>query len=261
MLFKQNEKLAFYTTFKIGGPADWFVVVKTPAELEKAVKWAKKKSLPFFILGAGSNILVGDKGFRGLVIKNQSGSIAIKGSQVAAGSGVLTSRLVKETINQSLAGLEEFFGLPGTIGGAVAVNAHWQHKKIKDLVAKIKRFDEVVLEIVFRLEKSDKQALWQKARAALQYRQQTQPLEYPSAGCIFQNPSVRQPAGYLIDQCGLKGTKRGGAMISRRHANFIVNPDQADAKDVLKLIALVKKKVKERFKIKLKLEIIKVGEF
>ena len=261
MQFKQNEQLAFQTTFKIGGPADWFVIAQNREELKAAVQWAKEKSLPFFILGAGSNLLVSDAGFRGLVIKNQSVGVKIQQHQVTAESGPLTSQLVKATLEQGLAGLEEFFGLPGTVGGAVAVNAHWQRKKIRDLVTRIERFDGLIFSVTFQLEPGEPKALLQQAQAAIEYRQQTQPLGFASAGCIFQNPNPDQSAGYLIDQCGLKGTKIGAAMVSKKHANFILNRGRATAQDVLKLITLIKEKVREKFQIDLELDIIKIGEF
>lgn len=261
MQFKQNEKLAFQTTFKIGGPVDWFVVVKNQEELQSAVQWAKGRSLPFFILGAGSNLLVSDAGFRGLVIKNQSVGVKIQPPQVTAESGTLTSQLVQATLDQGLAGLEGFFGLPGTVGGAVAVNAHWRQKKIRDFVTRINRFDSVILNVAFQLEPGDQKTLLQQAQEAVAYRQQTQPLGFASAGCIFRNPSPDQPAGYLIDQCALKGMKIGGAMVSERHANFIVNRGRATSQDVLALIAFIKEKVREKFQIDLELEIIKVGKF
>jgi len=259
-LVRLNEPLAKYTTFKIGGPADLFFVAKNAEDLKKAVKSAKKLKTPYFILSGGSNILVSDKGIRSLVIKNQTSKISISGERVEVDSGVLTSQLVKLTIDRGLAGLENFFGLPGTVGGAVYGNAHFKGKNIREVVSKTKEFDGVILSVVFKLKPGDKKELWRTAKEACEYRKITQPLDFPSAGCIFKNPKF-QSAGYLIEQCGLKGTRSGGAMISNKHANFIVNTGGASCKDVLGLIELCQKKVKEKFGVKLEEEIIKVGDF
>lgn len=255
-----NEPLRKHTTFRIGGPADLFFVAKKREELKKAVNSARKFSLPFFILGGGSNLLVSDKGFRGLVIKNQTSKISLTKGLVEADSGVRTSQLVKLTIDQGLFGLENFFGLPGTIGGAVYGEAHFKGKKINEFVSKIEKSDGVILSVVFKLKPGNKRELWQRAKEALRYRRMTQPIALPSAGCIFKNPPS-QSAGSLLEECGLKGTRIGGAMVSPKHANFIVNTGKARAQDVLGLIKLCQKKVKEKFGIKLEEEIIKVGDF
>ena len=255
-----NEQLAKYSSFKIGGPADLFLVCKSNQGFKRAVKAAKKLEVPYFILGGGSNLLVSDKGFRGLVIKNQARQVRFTQELVEVDSGFLMNQLVKKTIDKSLAGLEDFFGLPGTVGGAISGNAHFQVKNIKSVVSKVKKIDNVIFSVVFKLKPANKKELWQKAKEAAVYRKTTQPLNYPSAGCIFKNPDS-QPAGYLIEQCGLKGNKIGRAMISSEHANFIVNTGGATFQDVLRLIKLCQKKVKEKFGVKLEEEIIKVGDF
>jgi UDP-N-acetylmuramate dehydrogenase len=259
-LVRLNESLARHTTFKIGGPADLFFVAKTTKDLKKAVLSAKKIKIPFFLLGRGSNILVSDKGFRGLVIKNETSQIKISGKRVEADSGVLTSRLVKKTLEKSLSGLESFYGLPGTVGGAVSGSAHFQGKHITELVEKTKKVNGVIVSVIFKLKLGDKKKLDGTVKKAWHYRQASQPLNFPSAGCIFKNPE-NQSAGYLIDQCGLKGKKMGGAKVSQKHANFIVNMGGATCRDVLALAAICKRKVKEKFGIKLAEEIIIVGEF
>lgn len=255
-----NEPLAKYTTFQIGGPADLVFVAKVVKDLKKAIQTAKKMKIPNFVLGKGSNILVSDKGFRGLVIKNETSRILISGKKAKVDSGVLTNQLVKIAVDKDLAGLESFFGLPGTIGGAVSGKAHFQKKNILELVDKIEKIDNVILSVVFKLKPGNKKELWKAAKEALKYRQTTQPLNFSSAGCIFKNPEF-QPAGLLIDRCGLKGVKLGGAMISPKHANFIVNKSKATCQDVIRLISLCKKKVKEKFGVKLEEEIIRIGDF
>jgi len=295
---KQDEPLSSHTTFQIGGQADYYFEVVTTNELVKAIKTAKHLQIPYFVLGGGSNILVGDKGFRGLVIKNkskelkilsysgevinqkdarndrnlrQTSGLKINNILVKADSGVLFNQLVRFTIEEGLGGLEEFLGLPGTVGGAVSGNAHWQNKLVNDYIISKKYADNILLSVVFKLTKADKNSLWQKAKRAVDYRQKSQPT-YPSAGCIFKNikksqaarlglPDLTTSAGFLIEAAGLKGTRIGNVQISPLHANFIINLGYGKASDVIKLISLVKKTVKEKFTIDLQEEIIKIGVF
>jgi len=281
---KINELLADHTTFKIGGPADFFIEVKTKEEMIKAINLAKEFKMPFFILGGGSNILVSDRGFRGLVIKNRIEGIKILGYEggggkkcevrkvkIKVGSGTTINHLVRFTISEGLEGIEDFLGLPGTVGGAVFGNSHFKGKKINDYVVSIEKKENVIFTVVFKLNVfKDKKLLWEKAEKALEYRKKTQPYFSASAGCIFKNiskneaeklktPSLTQSTGYLIDQCNLKGKKIDDCQVSLIHANFIVNLNQAKAKDVIKLINLIKAKVKEKFNISLKEEIKYVG--
>ena len=254
-----------------------FFVSKTANDLKRAIKAAMKLRVPYFILGGGSNVLISDQGFRGIVIKIQNSPACISYTESIAGkqskiqnsnkfvfikaeAGVSMSRLIKFAINHGFSGLEFFLGLPGTVGGAVCGNAHFKGKQIKEIIYKTEKFAGVILSVVFRLKKGRKESLGQIAKELLDYRKKTQPLKFPSAGCIFKNPESYS-AGYLIDQCGLKGTKIGGAMISKKHANFIVNLKRATCSDVLSLISICKEKVRERFEIELEEEIIKVGSF
>lgn len=307
----RNESLAKHTYFKIGGPADLFYTANTIEELTVAVKLAIKHNIPYMILGGGSNVLVTDKGYRGLIIKNKSAKISLKGfaggggkgtfdikhALIQAESGVPANKLIRHTIDESLGGLEDFLGLPGSVGGAIFNNSHHLGKLIGDTVAEVEVLDadgnskkytqqemkfaydysilhkthETILRITFKLEKGDKQELWQKAEAAVKKRSATQPLGMPSSGCIFKNfeladairlgtPDQNCSSGYLIDKAGLKGEKKGGAMISDKHANFIVNTGGATHKDVMHLVDLIKKKVKESYGVDLRLEIFILGE-
>lgn len=301
---KVDEPLSRHTTFQIGGPADFYFEANTVEELIEAVKVAEELKIPYFILGGGSNLLASDKGFRGLVIKNKSSRIKIlkvrgkigmgmggtkmdvKDVLVEADAGVPFNQLVRFTLEEGLAGLEEFLGLPGTVGGAVTVNAHWRDKRIQDFIVS-KKFlnDDILLSAVFDLKKADKDLLWDKAQQVLEYRQKKHPTG-ASAGCIFKNiqkseavrigtPNFTTSAGFLIEAAGLKGVKIANVQISPIHANFIVNLSTdplrreasktglggGKASDVLKLISLIKKKVKEKFKVDLKEEIVKMGEF
>lgn len=304
---KLDEPLSSHTTFRIGGPAKFYFEAQAAEELARAMKSAKTLSIPSFILGGGSNILVGDKGFPGLVIKNQTRNIKILGYRgnvkgalrdkqistvktvlIEAESGVPFNQLVRFAIEEELGGLEGFLGLPGTVGGAVFVNAHWQEMEIRDLVVSMELLTEngvkipgclpsqlrglVILSAVVRLEKGEKEVLWEKARKVVEYRQQTQPLNSPSAGCIFRNikkseatrlglPNLTTSAGFLIEAVGLKGQKIGKVQIPPQHANFIVNLGGGKATDVIELIEMARVKVKEKFGVELEEEILRVGEF
>jgi UDP-N-acetylmuramate dehydrogenase len=287
-MFKKNISLAPYTTFKIGGAAKYFYTVKSIEDLTGAVKLAKKEGLPFFILGNGSNVLVSDKGFDGVVIKIENCKLKIVNCKITVDAGVLLTKLVNESVKAGLTGLEWAAGIPGTIGGAIRGNAGALGSSMADLIKTVEVFDITNLKIqtfenkdckfgyrdsVFKhnknliifsaeleLKKGDRKKSEKLIKEYLKQRKEKQPLEYPSAGSIFKNPNGRA-AGYLIEQCGLKGKKIGKAMISEKHANFIVNLGNAKAKDVKKLIDLCKEKVKEKFGIELEEEIEYLGEF
>jgi len=257
MKLQKNVSLKKYTTFKIGGPAKYFFVAKNKSDLLKAVQEAKKRRLPVFVLGGGSNVLFPDKGYRGLVIKFQN---------------LKLSQLVNS-------GLEWAAGIPGTVTGAIWGNAGAFGKSMKDVVKKVEVFDVknekikilnnkdcrfgyrdsifkknhdlIILSAEIKQKKSDPQEI----KKCLAHRRKTQPLSFPSAGSVFKNPPGFS-AGELVEKCGLKGKKIGGAQISDIHSNFIVNLGGAKAQDVLSLIKLVKKTVNKKFKIKLEEEII-----
>jgi len=255
MKFKRNVLLKNHTTFQIGGPAKYFFVTKTKEELISAIKKAKKIKLPFFILGGGSNILVSDKGFNGLVIK----------------FGQPLSSYVSK-------GLEWAVGIPGTVQGAVCGNAGAFKKSMKDVVERVEVFDTETGKVkifknkdcwfsyrnsIFRKKKNliillvkiaSKKSNTKKIKQYLDYRKKTQPLNLPSAGSVFKNPSGFS-AGELIEKCNLKGKKIGNVKISEKHANFIVNLGDGKAKDVKKLIKIIKNKVKNKFGVVLKEEI------
>lgn len=258
MKIQKNISLAQYTTFKIGGPAKYFVVVENNDDLVKAVEFAKSKKLPFFILGGGSNILVSDKGFNGLVILTNNKQVKVDNNVIKADAGVKLSDLVKISIDNNLTGLEWAIGIPGTIGGAVKVNASAFGSNISELVKDIKKKDNIIISVELEMKKGNKKESQKIIKKYSEYRKEGQPLEYPSAGCIFRN-ILNQGAGRLIDQAGLKGTKIGDAMISEKHANFIINLNNAKSKDVKDLIKLIKKTVKEKFDIELEEEIQYLG--
>jgi UDP-N-acetylmuramate dehydrogenase len=291
---RENVGLARYTTFNIGGPAKYFFVAKTKQDLIKAIKIAKQNNLRFFILGGGSNLLVNDKGYDGLVINFQFSIFNFHGrpqadspkgcfSKINAGAGTLLSEVVQQSVENGLTGLEWAVGIPGTIGGAIYGNAGGsingnrvsigdfvESVEILDKNLKIKKYtkkqckfayresifkhnNEIILSVVLKLKKGNSEKNKEIIKQIFKERTQKIPKGY-SAGCIFKN-SDKYSAGYLIDECGLKGKKIGRAEISKKHSNFIINLGNAQANDVLKLIKLVKQKVRQKFKISLEEEI------
>ncbi len=279
---KKNQLLAPYTTFKIGGPADWFCETKNEQEIVEAIKFAKEKKLAFFILGNGSNLLVSDDGFRGVVIKMENEEVQINNEKILAKAGINLNKLANIAQENSLLGIEFMVGIPGTLGGVVFGNAGAWQQNIGDKVERVKILDkdnqfkwlnhdecqfsyrqsrfkknkEIILAVELKLKKDNQNEIEQKINENLQKRE-GQP-KGPSAGSIFVNPKP-QSAGDLIEKCGLKGKQIGQTQISQKHANFIVNLGGAKAEDVVKLIALAQKEVREKFRIDLKTEIIFLG--
>lgn len=306
-----DEPMSLHTTLKLGGAAQYYIVVETIDDLVKAVTSARKLNLPVFIFGGGSNVIIADGGIKGLVIKNncrkfevismvgkiKSGQIDVDKALLYAESGVIINQLVRYAIDQGLGGLEYQLGLPGTVGAGVFLNSNFPKKSafVGDCVYKVKllakdgtvreeeksyfRFaydksilqetGEIVLSVTFKLVPEDKKILWERGMEALSYRNQTQP-KGASAGCTFRNigiveaiqiptPGRTTSAGYLIDKAGLKGKRIGDAMISDKHANFILNMGNAKAADVTELIDLMKSEVLRKFGVHLSLEVWKVG--
>ncbi len=284
MKILQNVLLKDYTTFKIGGPAKYFFIARSSQDLIKAVEFAKDKQLPYFILGGGSNLLVSDEGFEGPVIKLQNSEFKVRDSQLMAEAGTPLGKLVGFSIEKGLTGLENLAGIPGTIAGAVRGNAGAFGHSISELVKQVtalnqklqtviyqsadckfgyresifKHNSDIILSVELQLKRGNKEKSQQIIREYLGQRKNKQPLSYASAGCIFKN-LPEQSAGYLIDQAGLKGKKIGQAMISEKHANFIVNLGNAKAGEVKQLIDLIKKTVKQKFKIDLEEEVGYLG--
>ena len=266
MNFQENVCLAEYTTFKIGGPAQYFFNAKTKEELIKAVSAAKEQELPYFVLGGGSNVLVSDEGFEGLVIKvnNETLRLTPQGdcsAVIYAEAGVELKDLVEFSVKEGLTGLEWAAGIPrATVGGAIQTNAGAFDGAMQDIVKKVEVLPdtEIVISALLELKKGDKVAIQKQIDYILNYRETNHPMNLPSVGCIFKNPESA-PAAQLIEQSGLKGKTIGQAQISEKHANFIVNLGGAKAEDVCELIKLTKQKVKEKFSIELKEEIKYVG--
>lgn len=289
--------LAPLTTFRVGGPADWLIETRGSDEIEAALVLACASRVPVTILGGGSNVLVADAGVRGLVIRPRGGELrAIDEGHVRADAAVTINGLVRWTINHGRAGLEAFAGTPGTVGGAIFGNAHFGGRLIGDLVSEVRlvardgtRADarvpamafgydhsrlqesgEVLLSAVFKVASGDPGALRAIARESLAVRKRTQPLDTPSAGCIFQNPErgrdvvpdgIPWSAGALVDRAGLKGAAEGGAHVSPTHGNFIVNDGAATAAHIRALIDRCKAAVRDRFGVELREEIVYLGAF
>jgi len=303
--FQENIILANQATFKIGGPARYFLLAEKKEEVIKAISWAKENDLPFFILGGGSNILFSDRGFDGLVIKikDESLEIDVKAREIKAGAGVALADIVSQSINLGWSGMEWALGIPGTLGGAVCGNAGRlgldTSRVVKsvsilgpDLAEKeilaqdcdfsyrssrFKKQSEIIFSAVLKFfpqNKEETENLLRQAQAVIDKMP-----DQPCAGSVFKNylvgendslinshPEFKEKvnggklaAGFLIQQCGLLGNQIGGAQIWPQHANFILNIGQAKAQDVLGLIELVKKTVKEKFNVNLEEEIRKIG--
>jgi UDP-N-acetylmuramate dehydrogenase len=294
---REEAPLAPFTTFRVGGPAEWLIDARSSAEILAALRLADAARVPVTMLGGGSNVLVSDAGVRGLVIRPRGGDIArIDHGRVRADAAVTINGLVRWLINHACAGLEAWAGTPGSVGGAIAGNAHFGGRLIGDCVvetrlaaldgttadvpaaamgfaydrSRLQGSREVLLSAVFRVQPGDPAAVRAVARESLAFRKRTQPLETLSAGCIFQNPErgrddvpegIPWSAGALVDRAGLKGMACGGARVSRTHGNFIVNEGSATACDIRLLIVRCRDEVKARFGVDLREEIVYLGEF
>lgn len=278
---KFQEPMKKHTTFRVGGPARYFTQPRDTQDLKLLLKSRERDNIPILILGAGSNILAADKGVDGLVIHLHSPffkKLSLKKSRIYASCGVSLSKVSSFAKEHGLSGLEFLAGIPGTVGGALAMNAGLPGENIGDLVemvtvmdyqGRIKTLNKknikfayrqsnlaryIILSAVLKMIKKNKQEIKDSVRRYLKSRHRSQDTCWPSAGCVFKNPA-RESAGRLIDLCGLKGKKIGDACISKKHANFILNLGSAKAHDVLRLMALVEKKVKNKFNVNLEPEI------
>lgn len=283
-----NEPLRLHTSFRIGGPADVFVSPASIADLCKVLQLAQEHGCAVTVLGSGTNVLVGDAGVRGCVVQigKKLGAVEFAGESVYAEAGCPLPKLAKMAAEHGLSGLEFAGGIPGTVGGAVVMNAGAHGGDISKITEAIQvvdrsgtaawltrdemqfayrtsllhqRPDLTVAAGRFRLQPGNQNHIWSNMKSLADRRKNTQPLGKPCCGSVFQNPPG-DFAGRLIEQCGLKGATIGGAMVSPMHANFIVNTGDATAKDVLALIDLVRKRVAECAGVRLELEVQLVGE-
>lgn len=292
---RREAPLAPLTTFKVGGPAEWLVHLQTADDVRAAIGIAREAGLGVTTLGGGSNVLVADEGVRGLVIRVHGGEVgALSPSMIRVDAGVTINGAVRWTVNRGVAGLEAWAGTPGTLGGAVSGNAHFRGRLMSELVrqvrivgpdgrvsdvaaadmefaydfSRLQRTREVVVSADLGVSAGEPAELRAVARQSLAFRKQTQPLESPSAGCIFQNPvrprdpvpeGVPLSAGALVDRAGLKGAREGHAVVSPAHANFIVNDGGASAGEIRALIGQCKAAVHDRFGVILREEIVYLG--
>lgn len=287
---KQNELMKNHTSFKIGGPADFFVKISSIQELKKIQELCKNNKIQLTLIGNGSNLLILDKGIRGIVIKLELKQIKInnkenKEVEIIVENGVPLGLLAQKLLKEEITGFEELSGIPGTIGGAIVMNAGAHQKEMKDIITEVTAIDYkgnihtfsnkeaefeyrkskftkgeyIILQAKIRLKKGNQKQIKEKMDEFAQYRKEKQPIEYPSAGSTFKRGEDFITAK-LIDEAGLKGYTIGGAQISEKHAGFIINKQNATSQDVLDLVEHIKKEVYKKFEKNIELEIKVVGE-
>ena len=283
-----DEPMKQHTTFKIGGPADYFLVPETGEEVGEIIKICRKTDTPYFILGNGSNLLVGDGGYRGAVIQvfRNMAAVTVEGTTITAQAGALLSAVAAAAKNASLTGFEFAGGIPGTVGGAAVMNAGAYGGEMKDVLVEvtvmdaegkifaisaeklelgyrtsvIKKAGYIVLEAKIRLKEGDQEAIRERMKELTIQRTTKQPLEYPSAGSTFKRPEGYF-AGKLVMDSGLRGYQVGGARISEKHCGFVFNAGDAKAKDVRTLMDNVRDIVYEKYGVTLEPEVKFLGEF
>ena len=282
-----NESFIKHTTFGVGGGASIFIYPRNKKDLKKVLKFCSTNNIKIFFIGSGSNLLVSDKGFDGIVICLQKTfkKFELKSSlEATIESGVMLGNVVKVLSKKSITGLESLIGVPGTLGGALIMNAGAYGREISNYLVDITVLDlngvekiykkndlkfsyrfssipreEIIVEAKFKFEKGNIDNIEKNKAIVSEQRKEKQPLKFRSAGSIFKNPNSKTAAGYLIDQVNLKGTRIGDAEISKKHANFIINHGSASSNDILKLIKIAKNAVKETFNINLELEVKLLG--
>ena len=280
-----NEPMSKHTTFKIGGPADVFVIINNLEELKAVLKLAKENNVDLTCIGNGSNTLVKDKGIRGITIKLNLKEITIDDNIIKVEAGTTLPILSRIACENNLSGLEFACGIPGSVGGAVYMNAGAHGGEFKDIVTETTYLDEnlniktisneehkfshrhsifaetndIIISTTLQLQKSNKEEILQKMQTYLEMRIERQPIGLPSAGSVFKRIDDIIPAE-IIDKCGLKGYNIGDACISEKHAGFIVNNGKATAEEVLEIIEHIKKVVKEKYNVSLEPEIKILGE-
>ena len=283
-----DEPMKKHTTFRVGGNADYFVMPKNVQEVQSVVAFCKENEIPYYVIGNGSNLLVSDAGYRGVIIQiyKEMNEIRIEGTSVHVQAGALLSRIGNETYTAGLTGFEFAAGIPGTVGGAVVMNAGAYGGETKDILASatvlttdgevltlynselelgyrtsiIAKKGYIVLEAEYQLVYGDKEAIRARMDELKVQRVTKQPLEYPSAGSTFKRPEGYF-AGKLIQDAGLRGFSGGGAQVSEKHCGFVINTGEATASDVMELIRQVAEKVHQEFGVTLEPEVKTLGEF
>ena len=287
----RHEPLARFTTMRVGGPADLFAEIHNLFELRAIVRFARSRGLPHFILGRGSNLVISDRGIRGLVIYNRAQQVRFEGKRLTADSGLPMARAATLCRAEGLSGLEFGLAIPGTVGGAVWANAGAHESDVREVLVEASvllgdgseqvldrsalglayrdsvlkhgepEAPDVVTWATFELTPAETEEIGRRLDEIRRWRQQHQPLGLPSAGSVFRNPSPTQSAGGLVDDLGLKGTRVGGAVVSEKHANFIVNDQEGTAADVRHLGELVRERVRRETGIDLVFEIMFAGDW
>ena len=283
-----DEPMKKHVTFRVGGPADYFVTPESAEEVQKIILLCKEKGMPYYILGNGSNLLVSDNGYRGVIIQiyKAMSNITVEGELVTAQAGALLAAIAAQTAGASLTGFEFASGIPGTIGGAAVMNAGAYGGEMKDVMEQVTVLTKdgeilvipgeqmemgyrtsivaknqyIVLEAVIRLAHGDQEQIRARMNELKEKRTTKQPLEYPSAGSTFKRPEGYF-AGKLIEDAGLRGFQIGGAQVSEKHCGFVINKDQATAADVRELIRQVSERVRENSGVTLEPEVKMLGEF
>lgn len=283
-----DEPMKKHTTFRVGGNADYFVTPRNADEIKKIIALCRKNDIAYYVLGNGSNLLVSDKGYRGVIIQvyKEMNQIQVLGEKVKAQAGALLSKVGSAALESSLRGFEFASGIPGTVGGAVVMNAGAYGGEMKDILANVTVLDQegeikvltneelelgyrtsivarkqyIVLEAEFELQKGNKEEIRSRMDELKTQRVTKQPLEYPSAGSTFKRPEGYF-AGKLIQDAGLRGFQVGGAQVSEKHCGFVINKDEATARDIVELMQQVSDKVWQEFGVKLEPEVKRLGEF
>ena len=283
-----HEPMSKHTTFRVGGEAECLITIQSEEELGKLIPYLNQIEQDYFILGNGSNLLVGDKGYRGIVLKfgEQMDQIRGEGTRITAKAGALLAQAAAVAKENSLTGLEFAAGIPGSIGGGVVMNAGAYDGEMKMVVESVRGMDSegqiltldndtmefgyrtsaikyrpiVVLEVALQLSQGEKSQIAGRMEELAQLRKSKQPLEYPSAGSTFKRPEGYY-AGKLIMDAGMRGYRIGGAQVSDKHCGFVINTGKATAADIREVIEEVQERVKERFHVSLEPEVVFLGDF
>ncbi len=283
----KNEPLANYTTMKIGGECDILICPNTEEHIAALVKLCRSESIPFFVLGKGSNVLVSDKGYRGCIIYTcgNAAHISVNGNTITASSGASLTSICKAALEHGLTGAEFAYGIPGSLGGALYMNAGAYGGEMKDIVTSCRYIDEngelctmpinemelsyrhsifaergcVITSVTIELKEGNKEDIKAKMQELMQRRRDKQPLEYPSCGSTFKRPEGYFAAA-LIEECGLKGYTVGGAQVSKKHSGFVINHNEASFADVIGVVDEVKRVVLDKKGVELECEMLILGE-
>ncbi|MEZ3435662.1 MAG: UDP-N-acetylmuramate dehydrogenase [Lachnospiraceae bacterium] len=284
----RDEVMKKHTTFRVGGPADFFVMPGSREELRDITVLCKSEGMPYYIMGNGSNLLVSDRGYRGVIIQiyREMSMITVDENQITAGAGALLSKIAGSALEAGLTGFEFAAGIPGTLGGACMMNAGAYGGEMKDVLKEvtvltpegeftvipageldmgyrtsvIEKKGYVVLEAVIALEKGEHESIRKRMEELREKRVSKQPLEYPSAGSTFKRPEGYF-AGKLIEDAGLRGYRTGGAQVSEKHCGFVINTGNAEAKDIMELMKQVSERVMEKSGVLLEPEVRRLGDF